>query len=88
MMYLKLVRLFNNHLTIPHIDAPDENILKFFLQASSFLNHVHNVKGRVLVHCISGILYNTIILYCTLIRLIVRCIKICDVSDVVFNNAM
>jgi hypothetical protein len=35
-------------------DSPDTDITESYAAASSFMSRVEKVKGRVLVHCVSG----------------------------------
>lgn len=37
------------------LDSPDVNIVSYFHEAASFIKHVQNMNGRVLVHCVSGV---------------------------------
>lgn len=37
------------------IDDPQVNLLDFADEAVAFIRHVEEVKGRVFVHCVSGV---------------------------------
>lgn len=43
------------YLKIPILDAPDVELLPHVKIVSTFISHVENVNGRVLVHCIAGV---------------------------------
>ena len=47
------------YLKIPMRDTDETNIQDVMPRATSFLNNVESVKGRVLVHCISGVSRST-----------------------------
>jgi protein-tyrosine phosphatase len=37
------------------IDAPDVSLVDYAQEAVAFIRHVEEVRGRVLVHCVSGV---------------------------------
>jgi len=42
---------------IPILDLPDVELKPYIATASKFIKDVESMNGRVLVHCVAGLLY-------------------------------
>ena len=49
---VKIAKVYLFH--VYYLDSPTTDITESYASASSFISRVERVKGRVLVHCVSG----------------------------------
>lgn len=55
------------------VDAPTTDITESYAAASSFISRVEKVKGRVLVHCVSGMVVMHMPTVAVLMRISISC---------------